>query len=186
MTRNEQLAVMERMFTWDEECVGHFKLSFLAQYEILNKIMDACAERFLRLGSPRVDYFVYREYVYVIYAQISLVIECLVKCILEENGYTEKEIRKRGHHLEKLLDELLNISSEEVKDIFSVLNHHREIIEYFVTENVFVNARYMEYKYEISMHHIEKVKGLIIDLDYIYDKYYRNYDIESIVYPDTM
>ena len=120
MTREKQLAVMEKMFTWDEECVGHFKLSFLAQYEIFNKMMDACAERFLRLSLPRADYFVYREYVYVIYAQLSLVVECLVKCILEENGYTDKEIRKKGHHLDELVDELSYILTEEVQ------NHHTQ------------------------------------------------------------
>ena len=186
MTREKQLAVMEKMFTWDEECVGHFKLSFLAQYEIFNKMMDACAERFLRLSLPRADYFVYREYVYVIYAQLSLVVECLVKCILEENGYTDKEIRKKGHHLDELVDELSYILTEEVQEIFSVLNYHRDVIEYFAAENVFVNARYMEYKHDISMYHIEKVKGLIVDLDSIYDKYYRKFDVENIVYPDTM
>ena len=66
------------------------------------------------------------------------------------------------------------------------MRKHQDIIDYFVSNNVFVDTRYMTFKEEVSLLHINKIIGLIIDLDSIYDKYYKNFDWESIVYPDTM
>lgn len=34
--------------------------------------------------------------------------------------------------------------------------------------------------------HIDMIRGLIMDLDFIYEKYYKNYDWVNILYPDTM
>ena len=66
------------------------------------------------------------------------------------------------------------------------MKSHQSVIDYFVNNNIFVDARYMSYKEELSLMHIDMIRGLIMDLDFIYEKYYKNYDWVNILYPDTM
>ena len=106
MNRDEQFEILENMFTWEIEEVGHFTIAFFAHYQLMNNMIDNCAERFKTIDIPRVDYLIYKEHIYAIYAELCVVIETLLKSLLEENGYVESEIRKNGHNLNALLDEI--------------------------------------------------------------------------------
>ena len=186
MKREEQFEVLENLFTWTEESVGHFKIAFYAHYQLLNELLDNCAERFRTIGIPRVDYFIYKEYVYTIYSQLSIVIECLCKDLLEDNGYTEAAIIGLGHCLKKLVDEIGKINQPKERNIYSILSKHDSLIDYFDSEKIFVNARYMTYKEDVSLEHINKIKSIILDVDEIYNKHFKNFDIASLVYPESM
>ena len=156
------------------------------RYQLLNNMIDNCAERFKTIDIPRVDYLIYKEHIYAIYAELCVVIETLLKSLLEENGYVESEIRKNGHNLNALLDEVVNIDVPKINVIRQRMKSHQSVIDYFVNNNIFVDARYMSYKEELSLMHIDMIRGLIMDLDFIYEKYYKNYDWVNILYPDTM
>lgn len=186
MTREEQFKQLENLFTLDIEGMGHFTVAFFGHYELLNNIIDKCVERFKIINIPRVDYFIYNEYVCVLYTQLSITIECLIKSILEENGYTENNIIKKGHKLLELLNELQNINKEKSNSIVSLLQKHHNVLNYFDSNNLFVNTRYMTYDSKVSLEHINFIKELILDLDTIYDKYYKNLDLEKLLYPDTI
>lgn len=185
MKRNEQFEILEDLFTWDIEEVGHFTTAFLAHYQLLDDMLEKCAERFRHINTPRVDYLLYKEHIYVIYSELCVTLETLMKSLLEEN-YNETVIRQKGHNLNSLLNELDNLDNEKTKNIRTILKNHQDIIDYFVSNNIFVDTRYMTFKEDVSLLHINKIKDLIIDLDFIYEKYYKNIDWESIVYPDTM
>lgn len=186
VNRNEQFEVLENLFTWDIEEVGHFTIAFFAHYQLLNDMVEKCAERFKQINTPRVDYLFYKEHIYAIYSELCVTIETLMKSLLEENGYNEIEIRQKGHNLKNLLNKLESIDTEKTNDIRTVLKKHQGIINYFVSSNIFVDTRYMTFKEEVSLLHINKIRGLIIDLDSIYEKYYKNFDWEGIVYPNKM
>lgn len=186
MNRDEQFEIFENMFTWEIEEVGHFSIAFFTHYQLLNNMIDNCAERFKTIDIPRVDYLIYKEHIYAIYAELCVVIETLLKSLLEENGYVELEIRKNGHNLNALLDEIVNIDVPKINVIRQRMKSHQSVIDYFVNNNIFVDARYMSYKEELSLMHIDMIRGLIMDLDFIYEKYYKNYDWVNILYPDTM
>ena len=186
MNRDEQFEILENMFTWEIEEVGHFTIAFFAHYQLMNNMIDNCAERFKTIDIPRVDYLIYKEHIYAIYAELCVVIETLLKSLLEENGYVESEIRKNGHNLNALLDEVVNIDVPKINVIRQRMKSHQSVIDYFVNNNIFVDARYMSYKEELSLMHIDMIRGLIMDLDFIYEKYYKNYDWVNILYPDTM
>jgi len=183
MKREEQFEILKSLCAWDEESVGHFKIAFLAHYQLLNTIIDKCAERFKRIEIPRVDYFIYKEYVYLIYAQLCIVIECLCKALLEDRGYTEEAIIKLKHSLTKLIEEVGKNNQPREQSIYTILSKYAELINYLDSENMFVNARYMTYKDLVSLEHINMVEDHI---DSIYCQYYKNFDIASIVYPDSM
>ena len=93
MNRNEQFEVLENLFTWDIEEVGHFTIAFFAHYQLLNDMVEKCAERFKQINTPRVDYLLYKEHIYAIYSELCVTIETLMKLLLEENAkyYNEKE-----------------------------------------------------------------------------------------------
>ena len=149
-------------------------------------MIENCAERFKTINIPRVDYLIYKEHIYAIYAELCVVIETLLKSLLEENGYVESEIRKKGHNLNSLLKEIAKIDVPKVNEIRQRMKLHQNVIDYFVNNNIFVDARYMSYKEELSLVHIDMIRDLIMDLDFIYGKYYKYYDWVNILYPDTM
>ncbi len=186
MNRNEQFEILESMFTWEIEEIGHFTIAFFAHYQLLNTMIDNCAGRFKTIDIPRVEYLIYKEHIYVIYAELCVVIETLLKSILEENGYVESEIRKKGHNLNALLDEIVNIDVPKINEIRQRMQSHQCVIDYFVNNNIFVDARYMSYKEGLSLMHIDMIRGLIVDLDIIYEKYYKSYDWVNVLYPNTM
>lgn len=186
MNRIEQFEILENMFTWDVEEVGHFTIAFYAHYQLLNSMLENCADRFKRIDIPRVDYLFYREFIYIIYTELCVTIETLLKSLMEDSEYAESEIRKKGHNLNALLIELGNKDIPKINEIRGKLQSHQEVINYLVDNNIFVDARYMSYKEDVSLMHINKIRGLIIDLDSIYEKYYRQYNWIDLVYPDTM
>lgn len=186
MERNEQFEILENMFTWDVAEVGHFTIAFYAHYHLLNNMLESCAERFEEIGIPRFDYMIYNEYIYAIYTELCVTIETLLKSLMEENRYDEAEIRKKGHNLNSLLIELSKINIAKVNDIRQRIQSHQEVIDYLVNNNIFVDARYMSYKEDVSLMHINKIKPLIIDMDLMYEKYYKYYNWIDILYPDTM
>ena len=186
MNRDEQFEILENLFTWEIEEVGHFTIAFFSHYQLLNNMIEKCAERFKTIDIPRVDYLIYKEHIYVIYAELCVAIETLLKSLLEENGYVESEIRKQGHNLNSLLGEITNIDVPKVIEIRERIQTHQSVIDYIVNNNIFVDARYMSYKEELSLMHIDMIRGIITDLDYIYEKYYKYYEWVNIVYPDTM
>lgn len=186
MSRDEQFEILENLFVWDIEEVGHFSIAFYAHYQILNDMLENCAERFRNIGIPRVDYLVYKEYIYIIYTQLCVTIETLLKSLMEENGYSEREIRKNGHDLNMLLAELRDNDVPKINMICKKLQLHKDIIDYLMNDNIFVEARYMAYKEELSFVHINKIKELLLDLDSIFEEHYGNCNWVDIVYPDTM
>lgn len=96
MDRNAQFEVLKNMFTWEVEEVGHFTIAFYAHYQVLNDMLENCAERFKQIEIPRVDYLFYMEHIYIIYTELCVTIETLLKSLLEESKYNESEIRKKG------------------------------------------------------------------------------------------
>lgn len=85
-----------------------------------------------------------------------------------------------------MLVELKSINIPKINEIRGKLELHQEVLNYFVDNNIFVDARYMSFKEDVSLMHINKIKGLIMELDLIYDKYYKNCNWIDILYPDTM
>lgn len=186
LNRKNQIEILENMFTWDIEEVGQFMFAFCAHYQTLDDMLEKCAKRFEHLNLPRVDYLFYREHIYIIYSELSVTIECLLKSILEESGCSAEEIRKNGHNLSALLDGIKNIDTSKAKEVYTTLQKHQAELEYFVNNKIFVETRYMVYKEDVSLLHINKVKELIMDLDSIFEKYYKYYNWIDLVYPDTM
>lgn len=186
MNREQQFEVFKDLFTWEEEFLGHYKFSFMAHYRILNDMLNNCAERFKTIGIPRVDYFLYTEYVYLIYSELGIVLECLFKSLLEESGYNDSSIRKSGHDLTALLQELSACASPKNHDVYNSLCEHKNIMEYYKNEKVFVDARYMEHKEDVALFHLEKIWPLILEIDSIYKKYYATLNIVDLVYPSSM
>lgn len=186
MNRDEQFEILENMFTWSIDEVGHFTIAFYAHYQLLDNMLDNCAERFKEIEIPRVDYLIYNEHIYTIYTELCVTIETLLKSLLEECNYSEAEIRKKRHDINALLVELGDVDMPKINEIRERLQTHQDVIDYLVNNNIFVDARYMSYKEDVSLLHINKIKGLITDIDLIYEKYYRNYNWVDIVYPDMM
>lgn len=88
--------------------------------------------------------------------------------------------------MNSLLKEIAKIDVPKVNEIRQRMKLHQNVIDYFVNNNIFVDARYMSYKEELSLVHIDMIRDLIMDLDFIYGKYYKYYDWVNILYPDTM
>ena len=185
MNREQQFKILEKMFAWDIEEVGHFTIAFFAHYQLLDSMIENCAEQFKQIGIPRVDYLLYKEHIYNIYVELCVTLETLLKSLMEETDYSERQIRGKGHNLRDLLIELSKKNVPKVSEICMMLQTHQDVIDYLVNDKIFIDARYMSFKEDLSLMHINKIKGLIIDLDLIYEKYYKNYNWINIVYPDT-
>ena len=123
--------------------------------------------------------------IYTIYSEVCIVIECLCKTILDEEGYKEEDIIRLSHNLNLLLKELGNCQRQENEEIFFLLSKHMETISFLSIQKVFINARYMIHNDEVSLGHISRIEELIIDIDKIYNKYYR-FNLDNLVYPDSM
>ena len=186
ISRKKQFEILEKLFTWDVSEVGHFTIAFYAHYQLLDAMLENCAERFRNIGIPRFDYFLYREYIYIIYSELCITIETLLKSLLEENGYTESQIKEKSHDLNKLINELENIDTTKTNKIREILRSHQDEINYLVKYNIFINARYMIDAEEVSLMHINKISSLISDIDLIYKMYYLNFNWLTLLYPDSM
>lgn len=188
MSRQEQFEELENTFTYEPD-LNHFEIAFMAHYKLLDKLIDNAAEEMkkgIRNLAPRVAYAEYYENVCLIYSQLCIVFECLCKMILAKHGYGEVNIKKLGHNLIALLDELDNINDAQVKKVFKTMCKHKDVLKFLADNNIFVDLRYMEVNIEVSVEHINIVKGLISDLDLVYSDLYKDFDIEQNVYPSTM
>ena len=188
MNRQEQFEELENTFTYEPD-LNHFEIAFMAHYKLLDKLIDNAAEEMkkgIRNLAPRVAYAEYYESVCLIYSQLCIVFECMCKMLLAKHGYGEFAIKKLGHNLIALLDELDKINDKQVNRIFKIMSNHTKVLKFLADNNVFVDVRYMETNVDVSVKHINIVKALIVDIDLIYSDLYSNFDLEQNVYPSTM
>lgn len=188
MNRQEQIEELESTFTYEPD-LNHFEIAFMAHYKLLDKLIDNAAKE-MREGmkglAPRVAYAEYYENICLIYSQLCIVFECMCKMFLAKHGYGEHTIKKLGHNLIALLDELDKINDVQVNRVFKIMCNHKNVLKFLADNNVFVDVRYMEADINVSLEHINIVKALIVDIDLIYSDLYSNFDLEQNVYPSTM
>lgn len=188
MNRQEQFEELENTFTYEPD-LNHFEIAFMAHYKLLDKLISNAAEEMkegIKNLAPRVAYAEYYESVCLIYSQLCIVIECMCKMLLAKHGYREDSIKRLGHNLIALLNELNNIDDLQIKGIFQIMCKHKEVLQFLAENNIFVDLRYMKVNTEVSVGHINIVKDLITDVDSIYYDLYKDFDIEQNVYPSTM
>lgn len=188
MNRQEQFEELENTFTYDPD-LNHFEIAFMAHYKLLDKLIDNAAKEMkagIRSLAPRVAYAEYYENICLIYTQLCIVLECMCKMFLAKHGYGELTIKKLGHNLIALLDELEKINDAQVNRVFKIMCNHKGVLRFLADNNIFIDVRYMVTNIDVSVEHINIVKTLIVDLDSIYSDLYSNFDLEQNVYPSTM
>ncbi len=187
MTRNEQFEIYDKMGIWREPEIKHFILAFNSHYKILNQMLDYCAIECSDMSWPRITYLYYTQYLYMIYSQLCITIECLMKSLLEESGYDDEKIIRFGHNLNKLLLEIATIKNLKAEYISNVLTKEMDMITYLSENSVFIKARYQEdfegenHEYQ-SIKSFDEIKSLILTIDDIFDKYYKHDGWFSVVY----
>ena len=116
MTRQEQKAILESSFVWTEESIIDYDAAFLSHYHILNLLIEAdvkCLEEPL----ARLAYFLHTEYMYARYSELCIIIECALKAVLVQNGYTHCKVVEYRHNLKKLFNELALVNNPTAKSI---------------------------------------------------------------------
>lgn len=185
MTRSEQKEELKSLCIWTEESIVNYHASFLAHYHILNTLIYM-AINVMNEDLARVAYFRFTEYLYSIYSEFCLTIECMLKALLERNGYTISEIRKKGHSLNDLYSELLLINDDDTKQMCGMLGLHKDTLATYSTDNVFVNSRYMSISPEMLYGGIDSMWELLEIIDDIAHKFFDAGNLISILYPDTV
>ncbi len=185
MNRKEQLEQLKSSFPWQEDSITHYHAAFLAHYHIMNTLVDEAAKS-LDDNMPRLAYFLYTEYLYSFYSEMCLIIECLFKALMERNGYKLKDIKQKKHNITDLLDEVSNIEDNETKSICKVLLKHENLIKRLSSDHVFVRARYMEMDCMKLHDELDRIWGLLIDIDHIAYEFFAAGNLLNIVYPDSM
>lgn len=91
-----------------------------------------------------------------------------------------------GHNLIKLYDIACNIEDEESQNICTSLGRYKSVLVNFSQDNVFVNARYMEFDHMQLHEWTHQTWDLLTDIDYIAQTYFVADNLIDIVYPDSM
>lgn len=185
MTREEQYEILSNTFALELD-LHHYEIAFRAHYKLLNELIEISAEHMKVIELPRVEYARYYEYVCLIYSQVCITVECLLKALLIKNGENEKDIRKNNHNLVKLLEAIGALAEDKCKIIYSLLIRHKAVLELLTVNNMFVDTRYMQSKDCIAVEHINIIWNLIKDIDKAYYEMYKDFNIINNVYPDSM
>ena len=144
------------------------------------------AVHILEENMPRLAYYLHTEYLYLIYSELCLTIECLIKHMLDDNGYDNEVIRRKGHDLIELLKELAKLNDEKSKGIYGALSKHDILIEELSNTKMFINARYMDIDPDLLRDKLSDLWSLLIDVDKIAEKFYEGGELLNLVYPDSM
>ena len=187
MTREEQFEQFEYFFTYEPD-LNHFEIAFMAHYKMLDNMIEYAAQQVIadmKKYAPRAAYAEFYENTSMIYSQLCITIECLLKMVLHKSGYEDNKLKTLGHKLCNLYDELIKGGSAEACYVYGVLSKHKQILNY-LSDNIFVNSRYMLVDSEMAVEHMNKIWDIILALDEIYKRLYSNFDLENNVYPDSM
>lgn len=185
MNREEQFEILSDMFTYELD-LNHYEIAFRAHYRMLNTLLDFSAEQMKEIDMPRVAYSKYYENVCLIFSQICLTVECMLKAILVNNGYSEEMIKKKNHNLLCLLDDIKSIDNDKIKMIYDRLHKHTALLKLFTQNKVFIDTRYMECETDMAVEHINIIWPLVLDIDEIYYEMYKDFNFINNVYPDSM
>ena len=127
----------------------------------------------------RVSYLLYTNYISFIYAELSLLVECLLKMLIVEH----KVQCCHTHEICKLLEDIHDIDDEKSKEIYQVLIAEKDVLENFDANKVFINYRYLEKQDDIFvLEHMNYIKGLLLAVEKIYLKYYQDFDFAELTY----
>lgn len=172
----EIIEKLEDLVIWEEPDASNYFNAFLSNYRVLDCMLEKMNLDFDSIELPRVAYFIYTQDISLIYAQLSITIECLLKMIIFENGYSVK----RTHKLVELLEEVGKLNDNTAKEISKMLGEVREVLSFFDDENIFVNYRYGNNRDVLEP--IGTLKEIIGVLDNIYEHHFEKFNFIDLTY----
>ena len=181
MITEEMINNFTSMFTWSEPGVTNYFCAFYTHHRILNDVLEKMNEENCIIHHPlaRVSYLLYTNYISFIYAELSLLVECLLKMLIVEH----KAQCCHTHELCKLLEDIHDIDDEKIKEIYQVLIVEKDVLENFDANKVFINYRYLENQDDkFVFEHMNYIKGLLLAVEKIYLKYYQDFDFAELTY----
>lgn len=175
-THKEILEDLENLFVWEEPAASNFFNAFISNYRLLDILIYRIHELVKEEELPRVAYFKYTQNLSLVYAQLSITIECLLKMLISEANHKVEYT----HKLLELIDEALLIDNEKAKEICVLLLKQKDTLQYFDDNRVFINYRYADNQNILEP--VEKIKDLILVVDDIFKKYYVGFDYIDLTY----
>lgn len=172
----ELLEDLESLFVWEEPRASNFFNAFISNCRLLDILIYSIHEVVEEEELPRVTYFKYTQNLSLAYVQLSITIECLLKMLIDEADCKVEHTYK----LLELIDEVLLIDNEKAKEICALLLKHKDMLQYFDDNKVFINYRYADNLNNLES--VEIIKDLILVVDDSYEKYYVWFDYIDLTY----